>query len=380
MGRVVLAYAIGCLAAASAAAQPLVPPEALASGRELMTLGDPLGAADAFHEALRGREAGLHTVRVGVYCDVANLERQARAAGNPPELFVLRRSVGGRPCLALYWGLFPSTAAARTALSAMPAKLRAAGQPTVAVADALPPGEPPRAQAAAAPSTPAPARPAAPPAAPPAAEPVPPAKPLATEPLVPERREQPPAAPPAAPPAGRAPAEPAAEAAGAPRIEAVVAYSGLWDDQFSKGGRDGFYELGWVLSLCGNLSRSMGIVGEASGHYSSEDTRDELGAPVSLDRDLLALQAGPRYTHRGSGRVAAYVQALAGWTRTGQKVSGRREIEDAFSVQPGLGLDVRLSASVGLAFGADYRFVFGKQQDRGEVRFLAGLVIAAGRR
>jgi len=377
MRRRVAAGVLGLMAAVGAGAQPLVPPEALARGRELMTLGDPLGAADAFHEALRGREAGLHTVRVGVYCDVANLERQARAAGNAPELLVLRRSVGGRPCLALYWGLFPSRAAARAALSAMPAALRVAGQSSVAVSEVLPPGEPPRARVAAPP-------PAATAVAPPAVAPTAPEKP-ATEPLVPKPREAPRAEAPAAAPPPTAPeeaprAEPPAGFAGTPRIEATVAYSGLWDDTFSRGGGDGFYELGWVLSLCGNVSRSFGVVGESSGHYSSEDTFDESGAPLAVDRDLLAVHAGLRYTHRGSGRVSAYVQALAGWTRSGLEVSGRRELEDAFSVQPGLGLQLRLSPSVGLAAGADYRLVLGHDQDRGEVRFLVGLVIAAGER
>jgi hypothetical protein len=381
MGRAVGAWVIGWLAAAGVGAQPPVPPDALARGRELLTLGDPLGAADAFHEALRGREAGLHTVRVGVYCDVANLERLARAAGNPPELFVLRRSIRGRPCLALYWGLFPSRAAARAALSAVPAKLRAAGQGAVAVSDVLPPGAPPPARAAAAPPSPAPAAPVAPPAA----APPPPEKPLATEPLVPEAREAPPAeaptvAPPATAPEERASAEPIAESAGTPKMEATVAYSGLWDDTFSQGGRDGFFELGWALSLCGNLSRSIGVVGEASGHYSSEDTLDDAGAPLAVDRDLLAVHAGLRYTHRGRGRIAAYAQALAGWTRTGAEASGRRQIEDAFSIQPGLGLHVRVTPSVGLDLGADYRLVLGKDQDRGEVRYLVGVVIAAGGR
>jgi hypothetical protein len=173
--------------------------------------------------------------------------------------------------------------------------------------------------------------------------------------------------------------EPADEPAGTPTMEATIAWSGLLDDEFAEGGRDGFFELGWALSLCGNVSRSIGIVGEASGHYSSEDALDDLGAPVTVDRDLLAVHAGPRYTFRGSGRIAAYVQALGGWTRSGVEVAGRRELEDAFSVQPGIGLHVGLSSSVGLALGADYRLVFA-EPSRGEVRFLAGLVFAAGRR
>ncbi|HSD27490.1 MAG TPA: hypothetical protein VLL75_09300, partial [Vicinamibacteria bacterium] len=268
MRRAVGAWVVGWLAAASAGAQPLVPPEALARGRELMTLGDPLGAADAFHDALRGRAAGLHTVRVGVYCDIVNLERLARAVRNPPELLVLRRSVAGRPCLGLYWGLFPSRSAARAALSTMPPRLRAAGQAPAAVSEVLPPGELPPARVTAAPPPP-------PPAVPPAAAPAAPEAPLAAEPLVSEPPEpaveEPPAAPREIAPQGPPPAEPPAGPLGVPTMAATVAYSGLWDDTFSRDGGDGFYELGWALSLCGNLSRSIGVVGEASGHYSSED-------------------------------------------------------------------------------------------------------------
>jgi hypothetical protein len=386
MRRAVGACVVVWLAAAAASAQPLVPPDALARGRELMTLGDPRAAADAFHEALRGRAAGLHTVRVGVYCDIVNLLHRARAAGNAPELFVLRRPVGTRSCLALYWGFFPSREAAVAAMSAMPATLRVAGQSSVAVSDVLPAGAPPPpARTAVAPPAPTPpATPPATPVEPPAAAPEPPEKPMAAEPFVPEPREPPAAVPPPAPPATApretappaAPAEPAA----APRIEATVAYSGLWDDTYSKGGRDGFFGLGWALSLCGNLSRSIGVVAEASGHYLSEDTLDASGAPLGVDRDLLAAHAGLRYTHRGTRRVAAYVQALGGWTRSGVQVSGQREIEDAVSVQPGLGVHVRLTSSVGMSVGVDYRLVLGKQQDRGEVRYLVGVVIGAGGR
>ncbi len=350
MRTAVCACVIGWLAAAGASAQPLVPPDALARGRELMTLGDPRGAADAFHEALRDRAAGLHTVRVGVYCDIVNLLHRARAVGNPPELFVLRRPVGGRSCLALYWGFFPSRQSALAAIPAMPAALRVAGQSSVAVADVLPPGAPPSARTAAAPPAPAPpvATPPAAPAEPPAAAPEAPEKPMAAEPFVSEPRGAPPAAPPPSPvsaPPAPAAAAPPTEPLAAPKIEAIVAYSGLWDDTFSKGGRDGFFGLGWALSLCGNISRSIGVVGEASGHYLSEDTVDASGAPLGVDRDLLAVHAGLRYTHRSAGRVAAYVQALGGWTRSGVQASGRREIEDAFSVQPGLGVHVRVTPS-----------------------------------
>ena len=65
----------------------------------------------------------------------------------------------------------------------------------------------------------------------------------------------------------------------------------------------------------------------------SEDGGD---APLTVDRDLLGVHAGLRYTHRRGGFAVPYAQALAGWTRTGVDLAGRREVEDAFSVQPGV--------------------------------------------
>jgi hypothetical protein len=164
-------------------------------------------------------------------------------------------------------------------------------------------------------------------------------------------------------------------------MEVALAYSALWDDAFSRGGADGFYDLGWTLSLCANLTPSLGVVGDASGHYTPDDAQDALGAPVPRDRDLLGVHAGLRYTHRGEGFAVPYVQALAGWTRSGlDQPDGRRDVEDAFSIQPGLGLQLRLSRSVGLALGADYRLVFGEAERRSEVRLHAGLVFGIGGR
>ena len=143
---------------------------------------------------------------------------------------------------------------------------------------------------------------------------------------------------------------------------------------------DGFHERGFLLSLSAPLNRSLAVVGEASGHYGSDDLTDALGVPLTLDRDILGVHAGPRFTHRGDGRAEPYVQALAGWTRTGFELAGLREVEDSFSIQPGVGLNLRLSRSVGLGLGADYRLVFGEEENRNEVRVHAGLVFGIGDR
>lgn len=378
MRRHVAAGAVALMAAVCVEAQTLPSSGAFARGRELMASGDPLGAADAFHEALRGGDAGRHTLRVGVYCDVANLERQVRASGNAPELFVLRRSMEGRPCLALYWGLYPSRAAARTAAATIPVPLRAAGQSPVLVSQVLPPGAPPPVPASAPPRPVPPVEPVAPPPA--AAVPARP-EPVAEAPVV----EAAPVVPAAPSPAVREEPlppmpTPAEGRVRVPAMEITGAYSTLWDDALSENGGNSFFEAGWVLSLCGNLNRSLGVVGEVSGHYGSDEVTDTLGAPLALDRDLLGVHAGPRYTHRGGGFAVPYVQALAGWTRTGVELAGQRVVEDAFSIQPGVGLQLRLSRSVGLSLGADYRLVFGEVESRNELRLHAGLVLAIGDR
>ena len=376
MKRVVATGLLSLAVAGGGEAQTLPSSPATVAGRELLAAGDPLEAAGAFHRALLDAAPGGFSLRVAVYCDLSNLEQHVRTSGNPEELFVLRRSVGGRPCLALFWGLFPSRAAARAALSSVPAPLRTPGQSPVAVAEILPPGEPPPLQVAAAPSPAPSAEPAfvvPSPAAPPVREAPEPRPAPVAETVVP---------PPPAVSAEPLPPMPAREgdAVRVPAMEVTAAWSALWDDAFSQDGGDGFQELGFLFSLSAPLNRSLAVVGEASGHYGSDDLTDALGVPLTLDRDVLGVHAGPRFTHRGRGRAEPYVQALAGWTRTGLELAGLREVEDSFSIQPGVGLNLRLSRSVGLGLGADYRLVFGEEENRNEVRLHAGLVFAIGDR
>jgi hypothetical protein len=105
---------------------------------------------------------------------------------------------------------------------------------------------------------------------------------------------------------------------------------------------------------------------------------DVLGAP--LDLGLLGLHAGLRYTYRGGGFATPYIQGLAGGTRSSVEVGDVREVEDDFSIQPGAGVVFRLSDSVGLGLGADYRLVFSEDDQRNEFRAHADLVFGIGNR
>ena len=186
MGRILATGLLILAATGSAGAQTLSSP-AFAAGRQQLAAGDYLEAADSFHRALRAEGVGRFTLRVAVFCDLTNLERVIRESAGAAELLVLRRSVGDRPCMALYWGLFPSRDAARAAVGTIPAALRAPGQAPVPVAEILPPVEaPPAPVAAARPPAPRPQPTVPPPAVTPPPAAVAPARPpVAAAPLVP---------------------------------------------------------------------------------------------------------------------------------------------------------------------------------------------------
>ena len=152
----------------------------------------------------------------------------------------------------------------------------------------------------------------------------------------------------------------------------------LWDDAFPES--DGSYPLGWILSGCANLNRKVGVVGEVSAQYKSEDALDDFGAPFNVDLGLLGVHAGLRYTLRHAGFVTPYVQALAGVTRSSVDLADLRTVEDDFSIQPGAGVVVRFSDSVGLGLGGDYRLVFGEENQRNQFRLHADLVFGIGSR
>ncbi len=161
-------------------------------------------------------------------------------------------------------------------------------------------------------------------------------------------------------------------------MEIAAGYSYLDDDIFPETG--GAFELGWILSGCANLNRGLGVVGEVNAQYKTVGAPEVLGAPFDADLGLLGVHVGLRYAHRSGGLVTPYIQGLAGVTRASVEVAGIREVEDDFSVQPGAGVVFQLSDSVGLGLGADYRLVFGEEDQRNEFRAHAELVFGIGNR
>jgi hypothetical protein len=402
MKRLVAFGFLSLLAGSAVGAQEQPAPSATAGGlfargRELLAAQRYLDAADAFGEYLSAEGRDKFTIRVAVYCDVVNLDAHLQRLGNPPELFLLRRPVGEQSCVGLFWRLFSSRSEADAALATVPAALRTHGQGSAAVSSLLVPG----AFATAHPPALSPAAPPAPVTSPPPTSvAAPPLSPPVTQPAPTRPAETPGVSPTAAtvrPPPAEAspvPAEPA-HAAGTPSAEIGLGYSYLWDDRMRQitltdGGTplglSASFWLGWVVSANVNVTDSLGIVGEASGHYRSQNAP---GTALTIGTEELGFHGGLRYTHRTDAVATFYAQALFGATRFSMNLLGESEAANHFSIQPGLGIMFRVSDQVGIDVGGDYRLVFTKhgglslippKQYTNAYRFHAGVVFGVGRK
>ena len=350
--------------------------------------GDGAGAARGRGPPRRGR--GLPGVAAGrracpaspfssrIYCDVSNLERQVRASGNPPELFVLRREVSERPCLGLYWGLFASRDEARArrlqgpgGACGPPARRRSPCRRSCL------PGEPAPPRVATAPPAPV---------AGPRARRRPTVVPRRAASRRPSRRHWRRPRRPFAPAAGASPEPedgpapmPQAPSARVPALEIAAGYAYLHDDSFPgerRRLRDRLDPLGAARTSTGASASSA----RRARSTAADDRWTDRARRSRWTSASSALHAGLRYAHRGSGLATPYVQGLAGVTRSSVELAGRREVEDDFSIQPGAGVVFRLSDGVGLGLGGDYRLVFGEVDQRNEFRLHADLVFGIGSR
>ena len=74
---------------------------------------------------------------MGIYCEIDNLRPLVEGREETPSLFVLKAPRKGRPCYAVYWGLFSSYDEAQAALASLPSALRSEGQRPIPVSRIL---------------------------------------------------------------------------------------------------------------------------------------------------------------------------------------------------------------------------------------------------
>ncbi len=142
--------------------------------------------------------------------------------------------------------------------------------------------------------------------------------------------------------------------------------------------------VGGFVSGARNVTDMLAIVGEVSGAYKSEAEFQ-----LEVDKALYTLMGGVRY-YRHLARVTPFAQFLLGGAALGRKVTvgGYSEwvggnIE--FAIQPGAGVDIRLTDRLAARVQGDWRRVFSADEalgivDGNQIRIAAGIVVGFGSR
>jgi opacity protein-like surface antigen len=165
-----------------------------------------------------------------------------------------------------------------------------------------------------------------------------------------------------------------AMAAEVPKVELSVGYGFLHDSDLGES-----LPAGWYASVCGNVTNAVGIVADFGGNYKTVGVAGVAEVSVNIH----SFQGGLRFSSYRSA-VTPYLQVLAGGTRFSAEGSAfgfsASESTTKFSLQPGVGFTFRLSDSVGLGIGGDYRAIFADGDTVNEFRFTAGLTFRSGSR
>ena len=152
------------------------------------------------------------------------------------------------------------------------------------------------------------------------------------------------------------------------------------------------FPAGWYTSGAMNLTRWMGVVGEASGSYKNNLFNQTLeGVNAKADGRVYTFLGGPRFFYK-RGRIAPHLQMLVGAThfRVNGQVSyatltaTHTETSTNFTLQPGGGVTIYLTPSIGARVTADFRTAMqfeGPGTDYNhQLRLASGLTFNWGRR
>jgi opacity protein-like surface antigen len=174
-----------------------------------------------------------------------------------------------------------------------------------------------------------------------------------------------------------------------PLIEVSAGYTFMRDTTL-----EDEYPAGWYLSGGANLNQWFGLFAEATGSYRSEETTYSAAALRLKEKArVYTVMAGPRFFHK-QGRIAPFGQVLVGvehrrLEQTERWMDGTRgdytwhsPDSTTFAIQPGGGVTVYLTETVGVRATLDYRAVIDVDDDdvRNELRVLTGFSFHWGRR
>ena len=148
------------------------------------------------------------------------------------------------------------------------------------------------------------------------------------------------------------------------------------------------FSRGWYADVLGNLTDSLGVVGQVSGHYRTiDETRLAGGVPVDVSADLRihSFMGGVRFSARQNPQIVPFGQALFGLVHGSASIEGSATVggrtftvdesqsdsEAAFEL--GGGVNVRMTDILALRFAASYFRVI-EDDASNSVRFAVGVV------
>ena len=127
--------------------------------------------------------------------------------------------------------------------------------------------------------------------------------------------------------------------------------------------------IGWNVSVAGNVSPWLGIVGDATANYKAGlDDADD------VDVTYYSFLGGPRFSARASPQAVPFAEFLVGFTRSSLSFETDSESTTEFTMQPGAGIDLgneRVAARLSIA----WRRVFYEGDPTNMFRFVGGVVI-----
>ena len=134
--------------------------------------------------------------------------------------------------------------------------------------------------------------------------------------------------------------------------------------------------VGGFVSGARNVTDMLAIVGEVSGAYKSEA---EFG--FEIDKLVVTLMGGVRY-YRRLARVTPFAQFLLGGAAL---IAQPNDGAIDFAIQPGAGVDIRLTDRLAARVQGDWRRIFSADEalgtvDGNQIRIAAGIVVGFGSR
>jgi hypothetical protein len=133
---------------------------------------------------------------------------------------------------------------------------------------------------------------------------------------------------------------------------------------------------GWVAAVAGRVTDHVAIVGEIGGSYKS------VSAPGGyIDVSEHSFLGGGRYAFGRDAQLRPFIQTLVGVSRESLSRTQVGVSVNAFTVQPGAGVDFKVSPRVAVRLQTDFRWMTLQDMGSGwQYRLAAGLVFALGGR